>query len=265
VKVLLPEIASVTNSERFVREIQIAASLSHPQIVQLYDSGAAHGLLFYVMPYVPGPTLRDRLVGAARLPIEEAGRIVADVARALTFAHEHGVVHRDIKPENILLLGGQALVTDFGVARAIVVAAGQRITQTGMTVGTPDYMSPEQARGGELDGRTDTYSLACVTYEMAGGHPPFIAASPQEMLARHAADPVPSLRAARPDVPPAFERAVMRALAKKPADRFDTTVQFAEALNHGATPRVAPRPASDQDDGVLRRALRSFLDRSRPD
>ena len=172
IKVLLPELASVTQAGRFVREIEIAAQLTHPRIVPLYDSGEAAGISYYVMPYIDGPSLRERLQVAGRLEISEAIRIASDVAKALDFAHQHGVLHRDIKPENILLSGEEALVTDFGIARAIAVAGGTKLTQTGMTIGTPLYMSPEQARGRrDLDGRSDLYNLACVVYEMVAGHP----------------------------------------------------------------------------------------------
>jgi serine/threonine-protein kinase len=210
------------------------------------------------MPYVDGPSLRERLQAVGRLDIGEAVRIASDVAKALDFAHQHGVVHRDIKPENILLSGEEALVTDFGIARAIAVAGGTKLTQTGMTIGTPVYMSPEQARGRrDLDGRSDLYNLACVVYEMLAGHPPFTAESPQELLARHAFDPVPTLRAARPDVPAHLERAVLKALAKVPADRFATVAQFAQALtDEGAT-------ESSSGGGRLSQAFRQIFDRTR--
>jgi serine/threonine-protein kinase len=257
-KVLLPELASVTQAGRFVREIEIAAQLTHPRIVPLYDSGEAAGLSYYVMPYVDGPSLRDRLQAEGRLEIAEAVRIASDVAKALDFAHQHGVVHRDIKPDNILLLGDEALVTDFGIARAIAAAGGTKLTQSGMTIGTPPYMSPEQARGrGDVDGRSDLYSLACVVYEMLAGHPPFTAESPQELLARHAFDPVPTLRAARPDVPALLERAVLKALAKAPADRFATVALFAHALTT-ETPEEPPSGGRR-----LSQAFRQIFDRPR--
>ena len=176
VKVLRPELAAVLGSERFVREIRITAVLAHPHILPLYDSGEAEGLVYYVMPFVEGESLRDRLLRDRQLPVAEAVRIVKQVADALTFAHSRGFVHRDIKPENILLMAGHAVVADFGVATAVDTAAGLRMTGTGMSVGTPQYMSPEQAvGGGAIDGRSDTYSLACVLYEMLAGEPPFSA------------------------------------------------------------------------------------------
>lgn len=258
IKVLLPELASVTQAGRFVREIEIAAQLTHPRIVPLYDSGEAAGLSYYVMAYIDGPSLRDRLQAEGRLEIGEAIRIASDVAKALDFAHQHGVIHRDIKPENILICGGEALVADFGIARAIAAAGGTKLTQTGMTIGTPLYMSPEQARGRrDLDGRSDLYNLACVVYEMVAGHPPFTAESPQELLARHAFDPVPTLRAARPDVPAPLERAVVKALAKLPGDRFATVAEFAQAL----TTETAPGPSSGRRR--ISDTFRLLFDRSR--
>ena len=261
VKVLVAELASVAQAGRFLREIEVAARLTHPRIVPLYDSGSAEGLTYYVMPYIDGPSLRERLETEPRLEIGEALRIAADVAAALDFAHQHGVVHRDIKPENILLAGDEALVADFGIARAVAVAAGDKLTQTGMTVGTPGYMSPEQVYGRrDLDGRADVYSLGCVLYEMLAHHPPFIAGTVQEMLARHVLDPVPAIRAARPDVPVAVERAVLRALAKKAADRFATAAQFAAALR--GEPAATPAQGSG-GVGTMWRALRLTLARMR--
>ena len=231
-KVIQPDLAESVKAERFLREIQIAAKLSHPHILPLYDSGAVDGVLYYVMPYVEGESLRDRLHREKQLPLDDALRITRDVASALGEAHEQGVVHRDIKPENILLTkSGHAVVADFGIARALTVADGRTVTETGLAVGTPAYMSPEQGAGsGELDGRSDIYSLGCVLYEMLAGHPPFAGETAQEILTRHALDSVPSLRAARPGVPRAVERAVAKALAKVPADRFATPAEFAGAL-----------------------------------
>ena len=262
VKVLLAELASVAQAGRFLREIEIAAKLTHPRIVPLYDSGTADGFPFYVMPYIDGPSLRERLEAGPRLEIAEALRIAGDVAKALDFAHQHGVVHRDIKPENILLAGDEALVADFGIARAIEVATGDKLTQTGMTVGTPGYMSPEQVYGRrDLDGRADVYSLGCVLYEMLANHPPFVAGSVQEVLARHVLDPVPAIRAARPDVPVAVERAVLKALAKKPGDRFATAAHFDAALT-GQPAAAAPVPGYGAV-GALWSTLRRTLQRVR--
>ena len=231
VKVLKSEIARVIGTERFLREIAITAGFAHPHILPLLDSGQADGHLYYVMPYVEGESLRERLSGNARLPVGEALQIANDVAEALTYAHAHGVVHRDIKPENILLQAGQAIVTDFGIARAISMATGDTLTGTGIAVGTPTYMSPEQGYGSrEVDGRSDVYSLGCVVYEMLAGQPPFSAATARETLARHSVDPIPHLRAIRGDVPVPLQRALEKALAKDPGDRFDTPKQFIEAV-----------------------------------
>jgi eukaryotic-like serine/threonine-protein kinase len=242
IKVLRHEIAAALGAERFLREIQFAAKLQHPHILPLYDSGAAGDLLYYVMPYVEGESLRQRLDRETQLPLDDALAITRQVASALAYAHRHDVVHRDIKPENILLESGEAVVADFGIARAITAAGGDNLTQTGMAIGTPLYMSPEQALGeGALDGRSDLYSLGCVLYEMLAGHPPFLGGTAQAILARHTVDPVPPLRTARATVPAAVELALGRALAKLPADRYATALQFAEAL--GGPGRSADPPA----------------------
>jgi len=241
VKVLRPELAAALGPERFLREIQIAAVLAHPHILPLHDSGEADGFVFYVMPYVEGETLRDRLVRQRQLPVGEAVRIVQEVADGLGYAHNLGVVHRDIKPENILFMGGHAVVTDFGVATALASAGSARLTESGMSVGTPLYMSPEQAIGqGDVDGRSDTYSLACVLYEMLAGDPPFGASSAQAVLAKKLSEPVPRLSSLRETVSLALEEAIHRALARIPADRFGTTTEFAAAAAEAAT---SDRPA----------------------
>jgi len=230
IKVLHPELASAIGVERFVREIRLAARLQHPHILPLHDSGEADGLLFYTMPYVDGESLRNRLAREKQLSLDATLRIAREVAEALSYAHSQDVVHRDIKPENILLSGGVAVVSDFGIARAITAAAGDKLTETGIAVGTPAYMSPEQAAGEQVDGRSDIYSLGCVVYEMLAGHPPFLGATPQEVLARHTLDPVPPLRTARATVPKPVEQAIETALAKAPADRFATAAEFVAAL-----------------------------------
>ncbi|MGH7510214.1 MAG: protein kinase domain-containing protein [Gemmatimonadales bacterium] len=235
VKVLRAELAHAIGPERFLREIEIAARLSHPNILPLHDSGEADGLLYYVMPYVEGESLRDHLDRERHLPLDEAVRIARNVADALTHAHTHGVVHRDIKPENVLLSGGQFVVADFGIARA-ADAAGTRLTETGLALGTPAYMSPEQSSGERgADARSDIYSLGCLVYEMLGGEPPFTGPTAQAVMARHAIDPVPSLRTLRPTVPQGVERVVQKALAKVPADRFATADQFATQLARAST------------------------------
>ncbi len=232
IKVLHSELAAALGSDRFLREIAIAARLQHPHILPLYDSGTVNRLLYYVMPYVEGESLRDRLEREKQLSVDEAVRITTEVASALAYAHSHGVVHRDIKPENILLEDGTAIVADFGIARAISVAGEERhLTQTGTVVGTPIYMSPEQATGSsEIDGRSDQYSLACVTYEMLVGAPPFSGPTAQAIMARHSLDMVSPPSIVRTTIPDAVEDAILRALAKTPADRFPTTALFAEAL-----------------------------------
>jgi eukaryotic-like serine/threonine-protein kinase len=250
VKVLRPELAVALGPERFLREIQIAAILAHPHILPLHDSGEADGFVYYVMPYVEGETLRDRLVRQHQLPLREAVRIVQEVADGLAYAHCLGVVHRDIKPENILFMGGHAVVADFGVATAVGMAGGARLTESGLALGTPVYMSPEQAMAqGDVDGRSDTYSLGCVLYEMLTGDPPFGGSSPQAVLARKLSEPAPRLSTMRETVSPALEEAVRRALARIPADRFGTTAEFASAAAEGVG---SDRPA-DRSAGQTRR------------
>ncbi|MGH2628409.1 MAG: serine/threonine-protein kinase, partial [Anaerolineales bacterium] len=245
VKVLRPELAAALGPERFLREIQIAAVLAHPHILPLHDSGEAAGFLFYVMPYVEGETLRERLVRQRQLPIGEAIRIVQEVADGLGYAHTLGVVHRDIKPENILFMGGHAVVADFGVATAVGVAGGARLTESRFSVGTPVYMSPEQAMGEDnVDGRSDTYSLGCMLYEMLTGEPPFGASSPQAVLAKKLSAPVPRLSILRETVSPALEEAVGRALARIPADRFGTAAEFASAAAKGVASDTPVDPSA---------------------
>ncbi len=252
IKVLHAELAAALGAERFLREIEIAARLQHPHILPLYDSGSAAGVLYYVMPYVEGESLRDRLSREKQLSLEDALRIATEVAAALAYAHSRGVVHRDIKPENIMLSGGTAVVADFGIARAVTAAGeGEQLTQTGTIIGTPAYMSPEQSTGSnEIDGRSDEYSLACVVYEMLVGEPPFTGPTAQAIIARHSLDMVSPPSIVRSTIPDAVEGAILRALAKVPADRYPTTALFAEALN---TPSAAT--------GAYRRAT---LERARP-
>jgi eukaryotic-like serine/threonine-protein kinase len=240
-KVLHAELAATVGPSRFLREIRVTSRLQHPHILPVFDSGESSGRLWYTMPFVEGESLRQRLVREKQLPVEEALHVTTDVAEALAYAHTHGVVHRDIKPENILLKGGRAIVADFGIARAVDAAGGERLTETGLALGTPAYMSPEQSTGQrEVDGRSDMYSLACVLYEMLAGEPPFTGPTAQVILARHSLDPVPSLRTARRTVPPGMEQAIVRALAKVPADRYSTAAEFADALT---SPAITPRPA----------------------
>ncbi len=238
-KVLHPELAASLGPERFLREIKVAARLNHPHILPLHDSGQAGELLYYVMPYVEDESLRHRMNRDKQLPVEDALQIARNVAAALDYAHRHQVVHRDIKPENVMLHEGEALVTDFGIAKAISAAGGETLTQTGIAVGTPAYMSPEQAAGeADPDGRSDVYSLGCMLYEMLAGAPPFTGPTAQAVITRRFTDPVPSLRAARPSVSEAVEQAVTKALARVPADRFATAAQLGQALvvHTGTTP-----------------------------
>ena len=248
IKTLRAELAASIGADRFLREIRVAANLQHPNVLGLYDSGEANGILFYVMPFIEGESLRARLNREQQLPLHDAVRITREAAEALAYAHEHGVVHRDIKPENILLQNGHALVADFGIARA-VDAAGEKLTQTGMAVGTPHYMSPEQSLGADhADGRSDIYSLGCVLYELLAGQPPFDGPNSRAILARHAMEQVPSIRIVRQSVPEELEDAVLQALEKTPADRFQKMSELAELLGRsGAYPghppdRITGRP-----------------------
>ena len=230
-KVLHPEFTRLLGADRFHREISIAAALQHDNIVSLFEAGDDGGLLYYTMPLVEGETLRARLEREGQLPVDEAVRIAEDIAAALGCAHQHGVVHRDVKPENILLNGDRAMVTDFGIARAITEAGGDRLTSTGFAVGTPAYMSPEQGSGtAKVDGRADIYALGCVLYEMLSGEPPFTGPTAQAVVARHMQEAPRSMRVVRPAVSPALQEVVEKALAKVPADRYATAGDFAAAL-----------------------------------
>ncbi|MCG6988235.1 MAG: protein kinase [Gemmatimonadetes bacterium] len=239
-KVLDSELAAVVGAQRFLREIEVTANLQHPHILPLYDSGEVAGVLFYVTPLVKGESLRDRLAREKLLPIDEAVAILRQVAGALDFAHRHGVVHRDIKPGNILLQDGEALLADFGISVALTGTSGERLTETGLSVGTPAYMSPEQATGSrELDARSDVYSLGAVAYEMLAGEPPVTGATARAMMARLMTESPTPLHVVRDAVPPGLEAAVMRALAKEPTDRFATAREFADALVAPASGRVS--------------------------
>jgi len=229
-KVLHPELAATLGPERFLREVRLTARLDHPHIVPVLDSGEAAGQLWYAMPHVVVESLRDRLRREAQLPVEEAISIAREVADAIEYAHRHGIVHRDIKPENILLGDGHARVADFGVARALEVAGPESLTATGLAVGTPTYMSPEQASGGPIDPRSDIYALGCVVHEMLAGEPPFTGPTPQAIIAKRFTQRASPLSRSRPAVPTAVERAVQTALAPEPGDRFATAAEFSRAL-----------------------------------
>ncbi|HEV2671698.1 MAG TPA: protein kinase [Gemmatimonadales bacterium] len=239
-KTLRPEIAIALGRERFLREIKLAARLQHPNILPVYDSGDAAGTLYYVMPFVEGESLRERLQREPQLPVDDALQITKEVAEALAYAHSHDVVHRDIKPENIMLSGGHAIVTDFGIARAVSAAGGDKLTQTGLAIGTPAYMPPEQASGsGQVDRRSDIYSLACVLYETLAGQPPFTGPTAQAIMARHSLDAVPRLKIVRDAIPDELEVVIERALEKVPADRYQTSGEFAKALTAASTGHVS--------------------------
>jgi tRNA A-37 threonylcarbamoyl transferase component Bud32 len=250
IKVLRPELAAVIGAERFLTEIKTTANLQHPHILALFDSGTVDGTVFYVMPFVEGETLRDQLSREKQLPIADALRIAHEVADALGYAHQHGVIHRDIKPENILLHGGHALVADFGIALAAATTGGSRMTETGMSLGTPHYMSPEQAMGErDLDARSDIYALGCVTYEMLTGEPPFSGTTAQAIVARVLTEAPRPMGVQRRSVPPHVEAAVLKALEKLPADRFGSAAEFDRALSTvgSGTMPAAARPRARVD------------------
>ncbi len=255
-KLLNPELGAVLGVERFLAEIKVTANLQHPNLLPLFDSGEVDGLLFYVMPYVEGETLRHRLDREKQLPVDEAIRISIAIANALDYAHKHGVIHRDLKPENILLQEGQPVVADFGIALAVSKAGGNRITQTGLSLGTPSYMSPEQATGDRvIDARSDIYSLGAMTYEMLTGEPPHIGNTSQAVIARMLTDKPRSIRSTRSAVPEYVEDAVLRALEKLPADRFSTVREYSEALQG----RTSAGATSDARTSARRAAARPSI------
>ena len=268
-KVLHPDLAASLGPDRFLREIQIAARLQHPHILPLYDSGRTGGqadertedFLYYVMPFVEGESLRDRLNHEGQLPVEDAVKIGRDIAAALDYAHRHGVVHRDIKPENVMLHEGEAIVTDFGIAKAVSAAGGESLTQTGLAVGTPAYMSPEQASGEkEPDGRSDVYSLGCVLYEMLTGSAPFTGTTAQALIMKRFTEPVPSVRATRSAVTAELEAVVTKALAKDPDDRFPSASEVIKAL--GSSTVVTPPSSTPLASAAKSIAVLPFTDMS---
>ncbi len=250
VKVLHPEVTAILGRERFLREIDLVAPLAHPHILPLYDSGEADGLLFHVSPLLEGETLRHRLVRERMLPVDEALRIGGEILDALSYAHSHGVVHRDVKPSNILLAAHHALISDFGVARAIEEGGGSRLTATGIVVGTPAYMSPEQAGGESMDHRSDLYSAACVICEMLCGEAPFASRTAQATMARRLKEDPGSIRTVRPSVPADVDAVLRKGLARLPADRFPTAGEMATALKAAGTKsdiaESASRPPQDK-------------------
>ncbi len=259
IKVLRPELSVTLAANRFLREIRITARLQHPNILTLIDSGEADGFLYYVMPYVEGASLRERLSERLYLPAGEAVRVARAVAAALDHAHGHGVIHRDIKPENILFNGEHPILADFGVALAVGSASDPHLTKAGVSVGTPAYMSPEQAAGNrELDGRSDLYSLACVLHEMLTGELLFPGATPKEVLARQLAGPVPSVRVFKPGIPASLDSLLQRALATRPDDRFESVSVLGQALEsverliHQQTEREPPRPRASRPSWLRR-------------
>ncbi|MGH9886416.1 MAG: protein kinase domain-containing protein, partial [bacterium] len=242
VKVLDPELAASVGADRFLAEIRLTAQLHHPNILQLFDSGEADGLLYYVMPYISGETLRARLTRERQLPVADAVRIATSIANALEYAHKAGVIHRDLKPENILLNDGEPLVADFGIALALRRAAGERLTLTGLSLGTPQYMSPEQATGDRvIDARADIFSLGCVLYETLAGETPFSAATAQATIARILTETPRTIGSIRPSVPEHVDAAIQRALEKLPADRWTTAKEFADAMNASASTTTRSR------------------------
>src|SRR5215217_9155138 len=234
-KVLHPDLAASLGPDRFLREIKLAARLNHPHILPLFDSGSADGMLYYVMPYVEGESLRERIDRENKIPIDEAIRLTQGIASALDYAHRQGIVHRDVKPENVMLYENMPMVMDFGIAKAVSAAGSETLTQTGMMVGTPAYVSPEQAAGEiNLDGKSDQYSLACVIYEMLSGERPFSGATPQAMMAKRFSEMPKPLRSIRASVPDSVEKAVTKAMAIDAAGRYSTSAQFGQALASGS-------------------------------
>ncbi len=252
IKVLHPDLGAVLGAERFLSEIRTTAKLQHPHILPLHDSGEADGLLFYVMPFVSGETLREQLRRDRQLPVDDAVRIASDIAGALDYAHRHGVIHRDIKPENIFLHEGQALIADFGIALAVTSAGGQRMTQTGISLCTPEYMSPEQALGERsITARADVYALGCVLYEMLTGQAPFTGSTVQAIVSKILKDRPVAPLVLRDSIPPAVSDAAVAALAKLPADRIQSAAAFKTALT-ARDIQGKPIPDGSQDNSTMR-------------
>jgi tRNA A-37 threonylcarbamoyl transferase component Bud32 len=252
VKVLHPELAAVIGRDRFLQEIEVAARLRHPHILPLHDSGDADGILYYVMPYVAGESLRDKLAREKQLDLDEALHYTAEIADALAYAHAQGVIHRDIKPANVMLDSRHAVVTDFGVALVAHAVGTGRMTGSGLSPGTPEYMSPEQACGSpDIDARSDIYALGCVAYEMLCGEPPFVGVNPQGLLARKLSEPPRGLRVVRPAIPHAVEQVILKALATTPADRFRSAPEFVQALSRAITTGIPPAGIPPRSSGEV--------------
>src|SRR5438045_5321392 len=252
IKVLKQEFGASVGAERFMREIGIAAQLSHPHIVPLIDSGESAGLLYYVSPFIPGGSLRDRLNRQKKVPVDDALRIAQEVGAALDYAHRNGFVHRDVKPENILFADDHALLSDFGIAHVHAKSAEERITLGGLVLGTPEYMSPEQASGdSEVGVPGDVYGLACVFYEMLAGEPPFRGSSPRATMAKQVTEKARPLRVLRPDAPSGFERVMEKALAKDPAQRYQSIAEFCDALTRARLEPTRPFMATMRTIAVL--------------
>jgi serine/threonine protein kinase len=251
-KVLRPELASAMGGDRFPREIQIIAQLAHPHILPLHDSGEMGGFLFYVMPFVEGESLRQKLTRDGRMPVRDAVRILREVADALAYAHERGIIHRDIKPDNVMLTGRHAVVTDFGVAKAVSAAGGDTLTTVGLALGTPAYMSPEQAMGEvDLDHRSDIYALGVMAYEMVTGETPFVRTTAQAILSAHVLDAPPDLASKRSDVPPALTQFVQRCLAKQKTERWQSAEELLPILESALTPSGGLTPTNTRPVQVV--------------
>ena len=261
IKTLPPGLTAGLSAERFRREIRLLALLSHPNIVPILSAGDREGLLYYMMPYIAGETLRHRMQKDSPLPIDEAVVTAIEIAEALDYAHRQGIVHRDIKPENILLVDNHAIISDFGIARAITRAVGEEsLTGTGMIVGTPGYMSPEQAAGErDIDGRADIYALGCMLYEMLTGGPPFGGKSAAVIVAHHMTTPAPSVRLSRSTAPPALDAVIQRAMAKAPSDRYGTAAELVRALRR--EPEPGPLGYLDHIRLTSARLMRWFMPR----
>ena len=252
IKVLKPQLGAVLGAERFLAEIKVTAHLQHPNLLPLFDSGSADGLLYYVMPFIEGETLRQKIDREGQLSINETVRLVTLIASALDFAHAHGVVHRDLKPENILLQAGQPIVADFGIALAVAQAGRERITQAGLSLGTPNYMSPEQAAGDRsVDARSDQYALATLTYEMLTGMPPHRGPTAQLTIASLMTEAPRSVRTVRPNVTPQLDYAITRALAKAPGERFSNCTEFVTVATDPSSVIAVSAPASVRSRAML--------------